>query len=405
MKQITILLCTICIAVILISCAGKDNSNKSSISNGVDIPVMPNKDKTEDETSKEYSENVFKAVVLELNIEDKTMILQRTSSTNRVKYSYTGGTDITNRYGEIMSAAQLNIGEVVEVEVSSENGKITYVKICEEDFDYPGVTNFKVDKDNKMILVGSEKYIYTDNTVFVNNGKIISPDNLESIDVITLKGYDRQVESVIVTSGHGYVRLDTTEFFLGGYVEIGEKIVESITENMVLAVPVGQYTMTVTKDKTQGSKEIIINGNEEIRVNLIEFQKEAVRLGTLSFKINPSGAKLTIDGVEKDYSKIIDVAFGTHKVVVTAKGYEPYAQMITVEDIFKEYTIELKESESESSSGETTTKDTEKETENKDTTKETVKETSKEVEKTKKEKETTTAQTIDYAGLIGSLFD
>ena len=401
MKQITILLCTICIAVILISCAGEDNSNKSAISNGVDIPVMPNKDKTESETIKEYSDTVFKAVVLEVNVEEKTMVLQRVSSTNRVMYSYTGGTDITNRYGEIMSSGQLNIGEVVEVEVSSGNGKIASVKICEEDFEYPGVTNFKLDKENKMILVGSEKYIYNDNTVFINNGKIVSPDNLENIDVITLRGYDRQVESVVVTSGHGYLRLDTTEYFIGGYVEIGEKIVESISENMVLAVPVGQYTMTVTKDKTQGSKEISISNNEEIRVNLIEFQSEAVRLGTLSFKINPKGAKLTIDGVEKDYSKIIDVSFGTHKVVVTAKGYEPYAQMITVEDIFKEYTIELKESETESFGiNETTTKAIEKESENKDSTKE----TTKEVATTKKEKETTTVATIDYADLIGSLF-
>lgn len=402
MKQITILLCTICIAVILISCAGKDNSNKSSISNGVDIPVMPNKDKTEKETSNEYSDTVFKAVVLEINIEEKTMILQSTSSTNRVKYSYTGGTDVTNRYGEIMSVTQLNIGEVVDVEVSSENGKITYIKICEEDFDYPGVTNFKIDKDNKIIMVGPEKYIYTDNTVFINNDKIISPDNLESIDVITLKGYDKQIESVIVTSGHGYVRLDTTEFFIGGYVEIGKKIVESIEENMVISVPVGEYTMTVTKDKTQGTKEIVVNNNEEIRINLIEFQSEAVRLGTLSFKIKPIGAKLTIDGIEKDYSKIIDLAFGTHRIVITAKGYEPYAQMITVEDIFKEYNIELKESESESSdSSETTTKSEGKENDNKETSKE----TTKEVATTKREKETTTAQTIDYADLIGSLFE
>lgn len=395
MKQITILLCTICMAIILISCAGKDDSNnKSAISNGVDIPVMPNTDVNESETVKDESETAFKAVLIELNIEEKTMLLQKTSSSNRVLYSYTGGTDITNRYGEIMSATQLNVGDILEVDVSLENGKLTYVKISEKDFDYPGVTNFKVDKDNKIIFVGNEKYIYTDNTVFLNDGRIISVDNLESIDVITLKGYDRELESVVVTSGHGYLRVDTTEFFIGGYIEIGEKIVESIKENMVLPVPVGQYVMTVTKDKTSGTKDIIINNNEEIRVNLIEFQKEAVRLGTLSFKISPSGAKLTIDGVKKDYSQIIDLAFGTHKIVVTADGYEPYAQMITVEDIFKEYTIELKESEEEvTKSSETSTKVVEKESET--ATKENV--------TTKKETETTTIQTIDYSSLIDSI--
>lgn len=390
-KYVLLLLCTICAAGMLISCAGKNSSKKPSISNGVDIPVMPNESSREGMTSDEYTDVMFKAVVLEVNVDDKTIILQKTSSDNRVLYSYTGGTNILNKHGDIMSASQLNYGEIVEVAVSLDTGKITDIKIYGEGFDYPGVTNFSIDKDKKMISVGSEKYFYTDNTVFLSGSQIISADNLEGIDVITLKGYDKQLDSVIITTGHGYLRLDTTTFFEGGYIEIGDKIVESITENMVLAVPVGTYTVTVTKDKTSGSKEIIVNSNEEQRLNLIEFQSEAVRLGTLSFKISPSGAKLTIDGVEKDYSQIIDVAFGTHKIVVTADGYEPYAQLITVEEIFKEYSISLLPAEE-------TTEEDESETSSQDSDDE------EETSTTKKETETTTTQTIDYSSILDSLF-
>lgn len=390
-RHLLLLICTIFAAFMLISCSKSNSSKKSSISNGVDIPVMPGAETSGKGLAMEDTNLKFTAVVLEKNVEEKIFAFQKTSSDTRVKYSYTGGTNISDKYGEIISASQIKCGDIVEVLLTSDTGKIKSMKIYSEGFDYPEVTDFQIDTEKKLISVGSEKYFYTDNTVFLNGDKIIDADSLESIDVVNLKGKDKYLDAVIVTKGHGYLKLDTTTFFEGGYIEVGDEVLESITENMVLAVPIGTHTVTVTKDKTSGSKEIIVSLNEEQRLNLIEFQSEAVRLGTLSFKITPEGAKLTIDGVKKDYSQIIDVAFGTHKVVVTADGYEPYAQLITVEDIFKEYSISL--IQSETSNNEDTTKE--------DTTNETA---TTEVATTKKQSETTTAQTLDLSGIIDSIF-
>jgi hypothetical protein len=269
------------------------------------------------------------------------------------------------------------------------NKKLSRIKICDTEWEYTGVTNFQMDTENKILTVGSEKYVYTDNMIVINEDNISSIDKLESIDVVTLKGRDKQLDSIIVTSGHGYVRLDSTAYFEGGFIEIGSKVVQVITENMVIPVPAGDYNLRVTKGETSGEKEISVEVNEEIRVNLTEFQSEAVRLGTLSFKITPSNAKLMIDGVSKDYSGLVDVAYGLHKITISADGYDTYTQTIDVEDIFKEYDITLSEA-SETSAAET-------ETEIPSSTEVTT-------SSTKATTQATTYQTIDYSSIIDALF-
>ena len=331
---------TLIAALLMISCAGQDDRNRSAISNGVDIPVMPTTTVfVEQET--ETNERSFKAIVVDVNVQDKKLILQDVQSGTRIPYEYTGGTKLLSRFDQPVTMDRIALGEVVEAWTVGGSTKLSGLKISDADFDYTEVTNFKIDKERKTITVGNERYRYTDQTVFMTKDSEISIDKVESVDKLRLRGVDQELDSVIVTEGHGYLRLDSTTFFEGGYLEIGDKIVEVITENMVIAVPTGRFNVTVTKDQTIGSKELVIAENEEVRLNLTEFQSTAVRLGALSIKISPKGAKLTIDGEEKDYSGMIDLPYGNHKLVVTADGYEPYAQVIAVNSITSEYNIML----------------------------------------------------------------
>lgn len=390
-KYIMIFLGAIFVLLIVVIVSAEDNGKDSSIHNGIDIPVMPSSG-SKTASGGQVDDKSLIAIVLDINESDKTMLLNHLDTQTRINYSYSGGTDIVNRYDETIAVSQLKIGEVVEAELS-ENRKLSRIKISDTEWEYQGVTGFEIDRNNQILKVGSEKYKYTDNTIIFNEGNITPIDKLDSIDVVTLKGRDKQLDSIIVTSGHGYVRLDGTTFFEGGFVEIGSKIVQLITENMVVPVPAGDYTLRVTKGDNSGSKDISVGINEEIRVNLIEFQSEAVRLGTLSFKISPNGAKLMIDGVAKDYSKLVDVAYGLHKITITATGYETYTQTIDVQDIFKEYDITLIEQQETSAS--------DRETSEKPSSKETPETSSK---ATKATTPTTTYQTIDYNKLLDSLF-
>ena len=390
-KYIMIFLAAVMIIVLLIIASeGKDDEDDAGISGGVDIAVMPTK---EAESTTNDSMGI-QGIIINIDTSKQTMVLQEVGTSTKITYSYTGGTEIVNRYDTIASVSQLMVGEVVDVEFAT-NKKLSRIKVSSEDWEYKNATGFSIDTQNKTLTIGSDKYYYNDNTVVACNDNIITIDKLESIDVVTLRGKEKQLDSIIVTEGHGYVRLDNTTFFEGGFVEIGSKIVELITENMVIPVPVGDYTITVTKTDTSGSKDISVGINEEIRVNLTEFQSDAVRLGTLSFKIEPEGATLTIDGVKKNYSELVEVAYGTHKIVVSAKGYKPYSQVINVEEILKEYTITLEKSEETSN----------QESDNSDKEEDNASKTSTDTATTKSAaKETTTSQTIDYGSLINDLF-
>ncbi len=391
-KYAIVFLTAFLIIVLLVIAATdkKNDSDKASISNGMDVAVLHEKDSSDKVQDKEGS--VF-GTVIDLDEKHKKIIIQDMQSLERVTYSYTGGTSVLNRYGDAITVSRLYVGEIVNIKFA-ENKKLSEVRVSEDVWEYQNVTGFSVQKDKKTITVGSEKYSFTDNTLVVSEGNITTIDKLEKIDVITLKGRDKQLDSIIVTKGHGYVRLDSTVYFEGGYLEIGPKIVELITENMVLPVPEGSYTMRVTKGDTVGEKEITVSQNEELRVNLVEFQSEAVRLGTLRFKIQPAEAVLYIDGVVKDAAKIIDVPYGSHKVAVKADGYEEYSQTIFVEDIYKEYDISLiKGDEEATSESQSQTETSENPT------------TASTKATTKVSTETTTYATIDYNKLVGELFD
>lgn len=389
-KYIMIFLAAIMIIILLVVASEKkDDKDDAGISGGVDIAVMPTK---EAESSKNQQTSM-QGIIINIDTSKQTMVLQEVGTSSKITYSYTGGTEVLNRYDTITAVSQLVVGEVVDVEFAT-NKKLSRIKVSSEDWEYKNATDFSIDTGNKTLEIGSDKYYYNDNTVFACGNDIITIDKLESIDVITLRGKEKQLDSIIVTQGHGYVRLDNTTFFEGGFVEIGSKIVELITENMVIPVPVGKYTMTVTKTDTSGSKDISVEVNEEIRVNLTEFQSDAVKLGTLSFKIEPEGATLTIDGVKKNYSELVEVAYGTHKIAVSANGYKSYSQVINVEEILKEYKITLEKSEE--------TSEQESKSTNKDETGDSKSSTTSSITKSTV-KETTTRQTIDYSSLVNDL--
>lgn len=391
-QLLVFLLGIMCVMIVLTSCGGGSSKKQSSISNGVDIPVMPT-DKNSEVTSDSKDTGKGQAILLEIDTNKKTMLMKQLGTKKQTTYIYTGGTSIVNKYDAIMAVSQLLIGQVLDIQYNPATKKLDSIKVADKEWEYTGVTGLKIDAENKTLVAGKEKYSYTDNIVVVCENKVVDISRLDPVDTVTIIGNNKQVDSVIVTSTHGFVRLDSTTYFEGGFVEIGPKIVELIKENMVIPVPVGTYTISVVKDKTSGSKEITVNSNEEIRVNLTEFQSDAVRLGACSFKINPAGAKLVIDGVVKDYSSAIDLAYGKHKVVITADGYEPYAQVIDVEDIFKEYNIYLSEAKG-------TTGNVEEAEESSNSSKTTTKATTK--SNTKSTTKATT--TIDYNSLIDSLF-
>lgn len=417
MLKVCQFVCYFLFVIFVCSSCGTEGKKTPSISGGNDIPIMPTTASNEEATSFK-EDNCLDSIVVGLDIEKNTINLQIKGTGDTKTYSFSGATSVYDRYDKLISISLLKIGEVVRAEFDSSTNKVTKISALKDEWEILQVTNFNIDKENKVISYGSKKYTYTDNIVVIADKKKIKIDKLESVDTVILKGYDKQIDSIIVLSGHGYVRLEHTAYFEGGYVDIGAKIVKVITENMVIPVPEGKYTLMVTKDETTGSKDIEVIVDEEMQVNLTEFQDEAVRYGSVKFIIKPNNAVLKIDGKVKKAGEIIDLSYGTHKVVISTNGYNSYSDIINVQEMYKEYNISLTEDgnltgtgneESEngvtSSLGETTTKSSTNsvdQTTSKNSSKATTKSLAEEIRDELKEDETTT---YDWYSMVSGLFN
>ena len=349
-----LLICIISCAICLLGC--ESNQERSpSIHGGNEIPVYPNQESDSDKAATQsgsQKHSVGKGLIIEVDTKSKTCSILLLDTSETVVYTYNGATEVSDRYEAPVSIEQLSPGEIVQYEYVTAGKKLT--KICEWSgaWEYHAATNFQIDKEKQILLVGEEEYTYTDDLIVVQEGRISSLDKLDPIDIVTLKGRNQQIDSIIVTQGHGFVRLDSTTYFEGGFVDIGSDYVAVITENMVIPMTAGTYIMTVSKEDTVGSKEIQVEENEEIRVNLTDFQEEAVRYGSVQFQIEPVGAILKIDGKEKEYTGLVDLAYGHHSIEVRKDGYGTYTQTIIVDSVLSEYDITL--IEEETTSGETT---------------------------------------------------
>jgi hypothetical protein len=128
------------------------------------------------------------------------------------------------------------------------------------------------------------------------------------------------------------LRLDNAESFVGGWIEIGQTQIQKITEDMLLAVPEGSYQVNITYKSSGGTKNVIINRDEETVLDIGDLKVEEPRTGTVLFSLTPSDATLYVDGSQVDTSTPVVLEYGIHQLIAKADGYQSLTQYLRVGD-------------------------------------------------------------------------
>ena len=102
-----------------------------------------------------------------------------------------------------------------------------------------------------------------------------------------------------------------------------------------------------------GTKNVTVERDQEVTVDMSEFKISKARIGKVSFKINPYGADLYINGKATDYSKPITLNYGNHTLIVKLAGYKTFSGVLTVGQSEQEIEVNLvpKSSDEESTGG------------------------------------------------------
>jgi hypothetical protein len=294
-------------------------------------------------------------VVTAINTTTKEIALYDVEKETPVTYSYSGATNIMDKYGQPIAISQIPVGTMIDASHEPNETKLTALAISTKAWEYVGVNNLGIDRSKRVMKIASTKYKYTKDIQILNGEKFINVADLAEQDELNVWGYEETIWSITVTRGHGTVRLKDYDGFLGDFITIGYESIQQIVKDMVITVREGNFNLTVENDKYTATKNITINRDKETVVSLSDLGPEASKVGRVTFDIKPFGADLYVDGVLSSYANPVELEYGEHDLFVSLEGYTAYDGKFTVDSAGKTLRIDLPE---ESSKGEASVSET-----------------------------------------------
>ena len=196
------------------------------------------------------------AILMQKNKNESTVTFWNLTVGKSYTLSYDGTTQFYNKYGESLSLDQVNPGDIVDVTFLKSKKHLTTLRISSETWTLEQVTYFEIDQRRGEATVGqeSQKLKITKNTKYFSEGRSIDAEELNPADTLSFQGIDSEVLTVKIERGHGYLRLSGDEKFVGGWIEIGQRQIQRITEDMLLPVPEGTYSVLISKNGNEGEK-------------------------------------------------------------------------------------------------------------------------------------------------------
>lgn len=296
----------------------------------------------------EYQKNekfdtYFTGVLREYDTEKKSVTIYNITDKKNITFNYTGGTDIRDKYDQMITMEQIQQGEIVTVFYRSREQKLAAIEVSKDAWEYNKVKSLSIDKTAYQIKIASRNYWYEEGLLLFSEGKEIDLIDLNAKDEVAVKGVGSQICSIVVTTGHGYIRLQNYADFIGGTIEVGYGIMIPIVKNMLIAAKEGEYKVHLQNGELLADKTIYLKREEEIILDLSAYHMPKKRIGNVRFDIEPFGADLYINGTSVDYSEPISLNFGKHKIQVSMNGYEEFYGKLTIAESTQTISISLAE--------------------------------------------------------------
>lgn len=285
------------------------------------------------------------AVVVHIDEEEKKITFLNLVRGRRYTLWYDGATKILSKYEKGMSMAQLEEGTIVDVTFVKSNKRLNSIQISPSAWEEENVSQFEISNKSGDFVIASGQYNITDDLIIISNGEVVEMMDLSAQDIVTVRGIEHNIHSIVIDKGHGYLRLQNDEYFIGGWIEVGKTLIQPVTDDMLLTVPEGKYEVLITNGGNGGTKQIAVARDEEIELDVGDLKGEEIKKGSILFAVTPSTAQVYVDGDRVDISQKVEMEYGIHQLIVRAEGYDTITQYIKVGQAYASLEIELEKSE------------------------------------------------------------
>ena len=287
------------------------------------------------------------AVVMTVDQDNSGIIFMNMDTGRQYTLYYDGTTYVTDKYDGPMSISQIRAGDVVDVNFLKGKRQIASIKQSPDAWVYDSIDNYDLGGLNKTASIGNSTYSLPDEAVILSEGKRVEAMEIVSQDLVTIRGIDRKIYSVNVERGHGYLRLRNEQALIGGWIEVGNKVIREISEDMLLVVPEGSYQVALSNGGVSSIKDVVIERDRETVLDVSDIEIVQDKTGRILFTVNPAGADVSIDGELTDISSPVELPYGIHKIHMEADGYDSLTKYIQVGSEYAKISFELEEKKEE----------------------------------------------------------
>ncbi len=311
--------------------------------------------KQEQETA-DTEETTPDYIIEQIDMMGETMTLYSPKTERQVRYGYTLSTRFMDAYGDSYSSIHFTPGQVVRLGEISASSTLSTVQMSDEVWNQKDITNYEIDIAKGIFTIGQTAYRITPDTMAFSQDSQISLDAIGAEDTLQVIGKDKDVWSVIVTTGHGYIQLQNSDTFVDSMICIGNRIFTKVTGDMCLEVPEGTYAITVANNGYGGTGNYTVTRGETTVVDLNQLKGSGPKECQLTFTSEVAGVAVYVDGEQITVGQAVPVTYGAHKLRVVAEGYDDWQKTLIVNSESATISLDMAQAED--------TKDTSQSSEN-----------------------------------------
>ncbi len=293
------------------------------------------------------------ASIRSIDTDNKEIRFRNHATGKTYTLTYDNTSMIYDARGTALSAQLLEVGEIVDVTFLKSSKHITTLNVSSEAWTIDSTKDHELVRNDGTARIKDEIYKINAKTLVLADGEPALAENVLSTDKIKVWGIGRDIYSVVVTSGHGYVSLssDTVEdqSLVGAWIELDNDVIHKISPNMLLSAPEGDYNLQIIGNGANYQSEVSISRNQETVVDTSEVTISKPKEGLVTFEIIPENAEVFVDGQKVLTGVPQSVQYGYHNLKIMADGYITQNKYLKVGTANSVVSIELEKDEESSS--------------------------------------------------------
>ncbi len=301
------------------------------------------------------------ATIRSVDTENKTIRFKNHATGKTYTLSYDNTSMMYDLYGSAMSARLLEPGQIVDVTFLKSSKTITTLNLSKDAWYVDSTRDHDLVRNDGTAVVKGSIYKIDPRTMVLCEDKPALAEDVLSTDSVAVSGVGKDIYSVVVTSGHGYVSLSSdvveNQSLVGAWLELDNAVIHKISPNMLLSAPEGDYNLQIIGNGANYQSKVNVSRNQETVIDTSNVTIAKAKEGLVTFEITPDTAEVFVDGTRMLTGVPQTVQYGYHNLKVMADGYETQTKYLKVGTPKSVITIELEaveDSSSEASSEEST---------------------------------------------------